>query len=125
MNVPDITSTNAMNLAEKRSAADLRRRQAAQKLSFGLFWLGALVVILIMLVVVGVPESCMPPWSIPGIPLMLGIPLMPPMPHWLIQPCIVWISGPWAALICLARSTTRGSMPCLARMMSLISMACW
>ncbi|MBP7039831.1 MAG: phosphate ABC transporter permease PstA [Chloroflexi bacterium] len=42
-----------MNLAEKRSAADLRRRQAAQKLSFGLFWLGALVVILIMLVVVG------------------------------------------------------------------------
>jgi hypothetical protein len=52
MNVPDITSTNAMNLAEKRSAADLRRRQAAQKLSFGLFWLGALVVILIMLVVV-------------------------------------------------------------------------
>lgn len=53
MNVPDITSTNAMNLAEKRSAADLRRRQAAQKLSFGLFWLGALVVILIMLVVVG------------------------------------------------------------------------
>jgi len=53
MNVPDITSTNAMNLSEKRSAADLRRRQAAQKLSFGLFWLGALVVILIMLVVVG------------------------------------------------------------------------
>ena len=65
----------------------------------------------------------------PGIPLMPGISLIPGipligMPHWLIQPCIFSISGPWAALICLARSTTRGSMPCLARMMSLISIAC-
>ena len=62
----------------------------------------------------------MPPWSVdevPGAPLMPG---MPGMPHSSSQPCICSISGSCAALICVTRSTTRGSMSFLDNIMSLI-----
>ena len=64
---------------------------------------------------------------------MLVVPMgMVGCPQSASQLCSCSISGPWAALICWASSVTRGSMPSLARMTSLISMAwlwcgiiCW
>lgn len=58
-----------------------------------------------------------PGMSVPGI--VVGI------PHSVSQPFICSISGPWAFLIWLASSVTRGSIPCLPRIKLLISMACW
>ena len=62
--------------------------------------------------------------SAPIIPVMLW-----PADIWagsfqlLSQPVIVVISGPWAALILVARAVTFGSMPCFLSSMSLISTA--
>ncbi len=45
-------------------------------------------------------------------------------PHAFSHPVMVWISGPWASLMVVARSVISPSMPSLASMMSLICTAC-
>ena len=53
MNAPEITSVKPTEMRVSSASANLRRRQATQKFSFGLLWLAGLVVILILVIVVG------------------------------------------------------------------------
>ncbi|MEL7646169.1 MAG: phosphate ABC transporter permease PstA [Anaerolineaceae bacterium] len=53
MNAPEITSVKPTEMRFSSASANLRRRQATQKFSFGLLWLAGLVVILILVIVVG------------------------------------------------------------------------
>lgn len=53
MSEHEITPIETAKIRSVSATANLRKRQAAQKVGFGLFWLASLVVILILLVVVG------------------------------------------------------------------------